>query len=354
MKSFKLLYCSADHISLEWETLSLFSEMGIEVFSTGLYLDPQNPNTEQTKKGPLNFKVDPLLIEEFKQLNPNRKVHTRINLSRKFVDKFDLVFMDHCCPYPFYVFDNWTIIKHKPTVWRTYSQQSSQVELITQQFRQQGLKIVRFSPKERTIPNYAGDDAVIRSPMNPNEYSNWTGKDKTVITFNNFFEKRSYVSNTPLYLKIRNEFPDIFHLYGAYNEDCKLSEGFLSDKEQKEKYRSAGIYFALGSKPASLTYNFMEALLTGTPVITWGSQLGNSIDNSDWKNTYEVPDLFENGTHCMYSDNPKELIEYITLLLKDRQFAEKISKQGREKAISIWDKNTVIKQWEDFFGSIKW
>jgi hypothetical protein len=349
-----MLYVSADHCTLEWETLSLFNELGISLFSTGLFLDPKNPDYEHTQKGPLGFEADPALIQDFQKLNPNRQVHTKVVLSKSLVDKFDVVFVDHCCPYPLYIYDNWEVIKHKPIIWRTYAQQSSQVELMTQHYRKLGLKLIRFSPKERTIPNYAGDDAIIRSPMDPAEYSGWTGSSGTVLTFNNFFEQRLYVSNTYLYLQIRSLFPQIFHLYGTFNDNSIVSEGFLSDEEQKQKYREAAVYFALGSKPASLTYNFMEALLTGTPVVTWGPMLGSAQESQDWKNTYEVPDLFENGVHCMYSDDPKEIIEYIKLLLTDRSFSEKLSKNGRAKAIEIWDKEKIKTQWVDFFKSLRY
>lgn len=346
--NFKMLYVSSDHITLEWEDLRLFNELGIELFSTGLYKDPKNPH-KSVQRGPLDFTVDPALIQQFNKLNPNREVHTKVTLSKEFVDKFDVVFMNHCCPYPFFVRDNWEVVKHKPVVWRTYTQQNGQLEALTQIFRDQGLKIIRMSPKERTIPNYAGDDAIIRSYMDPEEYKGWTGSAGTVVTFNNFFEKRAYVSNTYIYLMVRCMFPQIFHLYGSYNEGSFLSEGFLTDEQQKEQYRQAGVYFALGSKPASLTYNFMEALLTGTPVVTWGRKLGSAIESPDWRDTYEVPDLFENGKHCLYSDNPKELVSYINMLLTDRKFAEAISQNGRAKAIEMWDKQKVVNQWINFF-----
>ena len=267
-------------------------------------------------------------------------------------NKFDLVFIDHCCPYPYTLKDNWEVIKHKPVIWRTYTQQNSQIELMTQPYRNRGLKIVRLSPKDRTIPNYAGDDAVIRSPMDPEVYKDWNGKSNSVITFLNFFAKRRQVSNTDIYLKIRNKFPDKFHLYGGYNEDCSVSEGYLTWNEQKKKYQEASVYFSLGAKPASLTYNFMEAMLTGCPIVTWGKRLGSYFYLADWKDTYEVPELCENGVHCFYSDNEKELEDYIRMLLTDRTLAETISKNGREFAIKMWDKTTVMNQWKEFFKKV--
>ena len=351
MTWFKMLYISSDHSTLETEHLTLFNELDIDFFSTGAYKNPQNPNLEHAQRHPLNLEPKLDLIKEFDKLNPNRKLHTRVNLSKELVDNFDVVFVSHCCPYPYFVKDNWDIIKHKPVSWLTYTQQNSQVELMTQKYRKQGLKIIRLSPKERTIPNYAGDDAIIRSYMEPDVYKDWNGKSGDVLTFNNFTPLRYHVSNIPTYLSIKAKFPGKFHLYGSANEGCKFAEGYLTWEEQKQKYRDASIYFALGSKPASLTYNFMEALLTGTPVITWGRQLGNLTTSPDFKDTYEIPDLFENGVHCFYSDSEDELIEYVHLLLENRSVAETISANGRKKAIELWDKNTVKQQWIDFFNN---
>lgn len=345
----KLLYFGAFHGTLEFETLSLFEDMGIEYFCTGLYLDPQKPNEESAKRAPLKTVVDPKLLAEFKKLNPNYRIYHSIHVSKEFVDNFDVVLIDHCCPAPQWLWENWEAVKHKPVIWRTYTQQNRQVEQAASHFRKQGLKIVRLSPKDRTIPNYAGDDAIIRSWMDIEAYKDWTGSANDVVTFNNFFSKRRNESNTDIYMRIRSKFGNKFHLFGGYNEDCPINEGYLSWDEQRQKYREAGVYFALGSKPASLTYNFMEALLTGTPVVTWGRKLGNHTGIPDFSDTYEVPDLFESGKHCFYSDDERELTLFIDLLLNNSKIAKEISDNARKKAIEIWDKKKVMQDWANFF-----
>lgn len=350
----KLLYVSSWHGTLEYDELSLFTEMNIDWFSTGLYLNPYNPSLEHAPRRPINKKYDESLAQNFLSFNKNYAIYKVPILEKKFVEQFDVVLISHCSPTqlaPLQV--NWQNIKHKVVIWRTYTQQTSAIELETQKYRNLGIKLIRISPKERTIPCYAGDDAIIRGYVDDKEYANWNGNDKIVLTFNNFFNKRTTHSNTNIYMNIRNRMKQVpFELYGCNNQDCNISLGELKWNEVKEKYRSARVYFALGSKPASLTYNLVEAMMTGSPVVTWGSILGNTRQIRDWRNTYEVPEIIVNGVNGFCSDNEHELESYIRQLFKDDLLASKISYESRKTALSIFGKDKIKNDWKVFFKSL--
>lgn len=350
----KLLYVSSFHGALEYDELSLFSELGIDWFSTGLYLNPENPSLEHAPRKPINKKAQLDLINYFLSFNPNYKIYDVPILKKDFVDQFDIVLVSHCCPTQLAPLQrNWDVIKHKPVIWRTYTQQSSALEAAIQRYRNEGLKLVRISPRERTIPYYAGDDAIIRGHLDENEYYGWTGEDQTVLTFNNFFMKRHIHSNTDIYLRIKHQMAPInFELYGCNNEDAPMCLGELSWEQVKEKYRKSRVYFALGSKPASLTYNLLEAMLTGAPVVTWGPELGNLRQIRDWANTYEVPEIIVNGENGFCFDNEKEIKAHIRLLLHDDKLANKISINARKTIIAMFSKEKIKNDWAAFLNDL--
>lgn len=349
----KLLYVSSWHGTLEHDELILFTELGIEWFSTGLYLDPQKPMGDHSPRTALKNTVDTSLKDEFLRSNPDHRIYTTPILTKEFVDKFDIILIEHCSPTllnPLHA--NWNNIKHKPVIWRTYAQQNGPLEFETQQYRAQGLKLVRISPKERNILNYAGDDAIIRAFIDDNEYSNWTGEEPIVLTFNNMFSRRTLHSNTPIYMRIRNKMKPVpFELYGCDNEDTRISLGKLTWEQVKDKYRKARVYFALGSKPASLTYNLVEAMMTGCPVVTWGPALGN-LRKPGWPDTYEAHEIIQHGKDGFWSDNELEIESYIRMLLKDDSLAQKISANARKKAQSIFAKEKIKNDWAQFLNGL--
>lgn len=348
--SVKLLYVSSWHGTLEHDELQVFHELGYDFFSTGLYLDPKNPDIGHSQRNKINKDVDVNLVDEFRRLNPNLKAHTHVKLTKEFVDNFDLVIVGHCCPAPWYIQINWEAIKHKPVIWRTYCQQDSTQEVKMQPYRDQGVYIVRVSPKERTIPGYAGDDAIIRPFVDSTVYNGWIGGTDNILTFLNFFDVRDPISNTELFLEIVKGYN--YEVYGGYNEGSKISKGYLTWKNMIDKYRTCGVYFALGTKPAPITYNIIEAMMCGCPVVTWGRELGSTKWHKDYHHTYEVTDLFENGIHCFYSDNKTELELYIDLLLNDKDLALEVSKKGRERVIEIFNKNKNKESWKNFINFV--
>lgn len=365
----RLLYFSSFHSTLERDDLNLFNDMGIKWFSTGFYIQPRLPWIGHNFVPSMNIEADAGLIKEFLEINqsgtllPGNRVHPGygylkpVLLNKNIVDQFDAIYISHCCPYPYFIKDNWellkTIIPNKPVFYRTYAQQTASHELELQEYRKAGLLILRNAPTERNIPNYAGDDAIIRGYVDDKEYHSWNGNDKMVLTFNNNYGGRTYYSNTPAYERIRAHLRgNRFELYGGDNENVPLSLGCLSWEAQKQKYRDARIYFGLGSKPASSTYNNFEAMITGCPIVTWGPKMGNFIGHRAYGPTYEMHQIIENGKDGLCSDSELTIIEFIKKCLNDHDYARALGQAGREKMISLVGKKAVRKAWSDFFKKI--
>lgn len=353
----KLLYVSSYHATLERDDLKLFTEMNIDWFSTGFYLEPRKPWIGHIECRSIDRPTNNDVLREFKSINNQYKYLGPIILNKAIIDQFDAIYLSNCNPYPYFIRDNWNLFKsvidHKPIFYRTYAQHTAHHELELQSYRQQGLKLIRNAPSERKIQNYAGDDAIIRGYVDETIYNNWSGEDRIVLTFNNDYVNRSYHSNTPIYERIRQHLnKEKFELYGAGNEKCSLSLGYLDDEKKNDKYRKARIYFSLGSKPASATYNAVEAMMTGSPIVTWGKWLGNARNHPYYGPTYEMNEVIKNGVSGLASDSEAEIIKFITAVLNDTDYAKYIGENARQTAISIWGKETIKKSWVEFFKGL--
>lgn len=352
----KLLYIGSWHTTQTWDDLTLFTELGIDWFDTGIYRDPQNPiyNSQYLIRGPIDKEVNKSLLMEFLSINQTDRYFSFPNLTLDFLNKFDLILYNYCSPFPQGIQTLVEFVKNrKPIIFRTYGHQPKYIEEALRVYKKNyKLYLVRNSPMEKNLPNYAGEDYIIRGYINENLYTNWRGEVNTVLTFSNDFNARLNHPNYEayrIYLNlIRNKLPT--ELYGMNNSVTKNSRA-VSWGEQIELFQTRSCYFNLNSPPASLTYSFAEALMTGIPVVSVGVKLG-STPNSTIE-TYEIPYIIENGKTGFYSDDPDELIEYIKLIMADKNLAKNISDNGRKKALDLFSKQKISTQWMDLFKNIK-
>ena len=265
------------------------------------------------------------------------------HLTKEFVDRFDCLIVMHV---PSWIEKNWEVIKHKRVIWRTIGQSIHNVEKMMQRYRAEGLEIVRYSPMEHNIPDFAGEDALIRFYKDPNIYKNWTGKDQTVITFAQSMQQRGSLCNYDLFERTTRPFSR--KLFGPENNQPGFGMGKVSFDQQLEEYRKNRCYFYTGTHPASYTLNFMESWMTGMPIVAIGSKKGNPA----WLpyKLYEIPDLIQNGVNGFISDDELELTGYIRMLIEDRDLAGVIGTKGRESAIKHFGKEHIKEAWKNYLG----
>jgi len=327
----KLLYVGM-HPTMEHDELSIFSSLGIDCFSVGNYLNPLQP-TNATRP-PLNLQPKPELITEFEKYNPTLD-RRKIILTKEIVKDFDVVLVSH---FTRHLDDNWDLLKDKFVIWRTFGLTNSKVEQ-SQKHRRKQIKIVRTSERELHIHNNLGIDAVIRASCNPAEFKDWNGKEPNVLTVTKRMKSRPAHCYFNEYCQITKGLPR--KLYGTQNENISFSGGSLTYKELINAYRNNRVFLSMGTRPGSYTYTFLEAWMTGCPVVTIGPNLGGP--------GYEVPSLVENGVDGFWFDNFHAMRERIKSLLKDYELACKISKKGRKKAIDIFGVDKVTEDWKTFF-----
>jgi hypothetical protein len=176
----KILYVSC-HSVLEYDELRMFDSLGIEVFSLGTYLN-LNEDWHAKTRPKLNLKNWKYENYEsyLKYIDYTKHPDCRLNISKEFADKFDIIYvMGWLEPITI----NWENIKHKHIILRTIGQSVSHSEQFISPYIKNGnIKIVRYSPFERKIENYCGEDAMIRFSKRKEEWNNWRGDIKKPAT----------------------------------------------------------------------------------------------------------------------------------------------------------------------------
>lgn len=328
----RILYLSCHSIN-EYEDIKLFTELGHEVVSQGAYKFPHNPEV----------KARPPIPDAYynEKLAPLTHVPIEAPIPQPLIDWCDLVYVlgiERWLP------PNWDRIKHKHVVFRSIGQSVPHTESVLAKYRREGLKIVRYSPFERNILGYVGEDAMIRFYKDPEEYKGWTGERRQVITVAQGMKKREPFLKFGIFEKATRGFPR--KLFGFSNEDVgELWGGELSYEELKQTLRENRVFFYTGTQPAPYTMAFQEAFMTGTPVVSIGQGLAGY-------DTFEVPYLIENGINGFCSDSLVELRKYVSMLLEDHNLAKKVSSEGRKSAVELFDKEKIKREWKTFFEGL--
>lgn len=341
MSKKRILYMSVHEI-LEYDEVKLFHEMGHEVYSLGAYTQPGGQ--ENRKRPPLpDLPYNPHFVELAMQY-PKERLHPEQ------LDGIDIVIIMHDTKL---VTNNWHLFepfirKGGRVIWRSIGQSVPDRERELSHARRHGLEVVRYSPAEKTIKDNIGEDAMIRFYKDPDEYQGWTGEDPIAINFSQDLKRRGEFCGFSALVAMSRGFHHKF--YGPMNENLGAHwGGMLNNEEQLERYRTARVYMYHGTYPASYTLTIMEAMMTGIPVVSVGPRLGNGPMFTQ-QETFEVPEIIENGVSGFVSDNIGELRDHIDHLLKDKERARVISMYGRKRAIELFGKHKIRSEWEKYLG----
>lgn len=325
----------------------MLRECGVEVFSPGPWVEPANdgnpslrPNTIQEMNSPEDTEAWQKMVASLPEgINP------KDSITEEFASRFDASLIIHI---PYWVQNNWDAFKNLTTIWRTNGQSVPAQELAMSVLKKSGrLKILRYSPTERYIGSYAGEDALIRFYKDEDEFSGWTGKKKQVLTVGNAIERRGDWCGWPIFDSVTKPFSRV--LAGPESETLSYGIGEQSFENLKELYRSSRVYFYMGTWPACYTLNFIEAWMTGIPIVALGPKKGNMPGHFS---TYEIPDLFSGGMFGFCSDNNDDLRYRINELLTRDDLAAIVSSIGRAKAIAIFGKKVIKPLWQEFISTL--
>jgi len=321
----KILFLSS-HSILEWDEVSLLTELddilpeaeklNIEVFSAGAYSNP-------TQSGDYMRSVIPkgkFYIDLYKLYMQSDKS----NLHPDLIAWADVILSMHNAAVPGakhfqpWIVNNWKLFKdgNKKVVWRSIGQSTPSIEAELKPFRDKGMNIVRYSPLEEKIPQFAGSDALIRFCKDEEEFSGWVGDKLQVITTAQSFKQRGEHLGFSVFDQVTANFQR--KVYGPENEDLnEINGGRISYQHLKNELKENRVFWYFGTQPAPYTLSLIEAMMTGIPVVAAGPKLREN-KAYNWPN-YEIPDILSNGINGYFSDNIDELRGYIDLLMKDKE-----------------------------------
>jgi glycosyltransferase involved in cell wall biosynthesis len=337
----KLLLLSC-HSVLEFDEYQLLTGLGADVFSHGAYIDPAGHHLL-----PRPGIAGAAHHEDLAQM---ARLYPKTNLPDQMIDWADVVLVMHT---PEWISCNWKKFRErgKRVIWRSIGQSTPRVEQIVRFYRQEGLQIIRYSPKESLIKNYAGQDALIRFYKDPQEFGGWNGNSREVINFTQSLKGRRTFCHHDDILKLLEGFNG--KVYGTGNDDLgALNGGELPYKLMKKKLQDARAFIYGGTWPASYTLSFIEAMMIGIPIVALGQDKAENIEGVAGQPFYEVHEIIRNGENGYVSDNIDELKGYIDQLVKDQVLAQKIGQAGRETAIKLFGKENIKEQWKTFLGDL--
>ena len=338
------------HSIEEFDQLRLLRSLSHDVWSIGSYIggpvqphDPKRPAIpELLPHDDLRALVDALPGED-------KMGQAKRHLPDGIIDWADTIICHH---YEHtWLVPQWDRIRHKRVIWRTVGQSVEGNERMMAPLREQGLQIVRYSPKERNIPGYAGEDALIRFYKDPDEWGGWTGEWPGVINFTQHLRQRDPYTNWRFWEAATAGLPRMPLGPGS---EAIGGPGERSLEQMKDDLRSARVYLYTGTQPASYTLGLIEAMMTGVPVVSIGPK---------WMDVFPYgPDLFEgheivetlssNGVRMLrwpeWSDDPAVARETIEVLLADAAVAKVYSDHARALAVHLFGIDTIRAQWAEF------
>jgi glycosyltransferase involved in cell wall biosynthesis len=111
----------------------------------------------------------------------------------------------------------------------------------------------------------------------------------------------------------------------------------------QEQLRRCRVYLFTGTQPASYTLGLMEAMMTGIPVVSIGAKWMQILPYG--------PEIFEAPEITGLSSNePGRANQMLAEMLVDEDLAAKVGAMQRERAIQLFGKAQIQKQWADYLS----
>ena len=328
------------HPVLEYDEIRLFESLGCDVFSLGYYLNrgqelqlrPGLPSTEWHAENRKIFSASGCRQE--------RNSRHGWVITDAFCKNFDIVVVHH--NYEF-INCNWEAIRSRHVVWRTIGQALHHAEHAMREHRVD-VKIVRWSPEEARMRDFIGADAYIRACKDPADWGGWNGRERRVITFNNNFQARGDGMNFAFHQQCVEGYP--FDLYGLRNDGIPNWRGTATYSEQQDILRRSRAAFVTGTWPAPYTLGFIEAWMTGIPVV----HVGRRRFEKDTPGTYEIDNLIVDGESGFLVDEVEQARSAFARLLEDEAECQRISTNGRAAACKYFGIERAKVEWMKFFN----
>lgn len=331
----KLLYLS-EHGVLEYDELRLFSSMGIEWVCLSLRTRDSGPRA--------------LMRPEISDSTCAVEMQKRFGTSHPSAPPAALV--DWADAIVIMGEPGWTdsLLGRKPVVWRSIGQSNPGTEIALRSLRRRGVYIVRCSPTESEIPGYVGADAVVRFSKRPGDYAPWLGDSAEAVAIARMPLRRKEHLRLDVIMEVLKAQQKAV-LIGAESEAlAPIGCGNLAYAEMCSKLQRGRAYVTAGIYPGPYTLGFIEAMLSGIPVVAAGSKLWCAGWPDAMKGVYEIPAILDQTGFV--SDDVRALTTKTRAFLADRDMASAVGALGRARAISLFGEDVVRDQWLLFWRQL--
>jgi glycosyltransferase involved in cell wall biosynthesis len=339
----RVLLCLAHSIE-EHDQLRLLHGLGYDVASLGGYIDPRVPHDD--KRPALDIPQVDVVRESVDALG----VDDNIGAAQAHIPEPILEWLgaDGIIIYHHYLerlFAQWPHLGDWRSgggrvVWRTVGQSVEPNERRAKPFVHDGLEVVRYSPKERNIPSYSGESALIRFYKDPEEWTGWTGTAEGVINFTQDMLARESFCNYGFWKTATAALPA--KVLGPGSEQIG-GPGKVSEPEMQSWLRQARCYLYTGTQPASYTLGLLEAMMTGCPVVSIGPK---------WMTHFPYgPDMFEGHELAgLWDESPTNARSMLRALLEDHDLAREVSERQQSRTRAEFGMEPVGRAWAAFLG----
>jgi len=161
-----------------------------------------------------------------------------------------------------------------------------------------------------------------------NDYEEWQGDTEKVLTICTGMFGRSYFDFPACYKKISANLPT--HLIGYSNKDLSKGKPHFLIKKAMSEYR---VLFNMDPLSGRIMF---EAMAAGIPVV--------SVQRED-----ALKSLIKNGVNGFMSENMNYLIASAKELLKNKELARKIGKEGQKIIKEHFPKSVYKEKWNNLF-----
>jgi glycosyltransferase involved in cell wall biosynthesis len=340
----RILLCLSHSIE-EYDQLRLLSSLGHEVVSLGGYIDPRHPH--DPKRPALDIPYFPEVQTAVDAIGSD----DNLGAAQSYIPDAILDWLgdDGVIIYHHYLdrlYGQWERIRdwklgspRRRIIWRSVGQSVENNERQAAPYRAEGLERVAYSPREAAIPGYTGHDALIRFYKDPDDYGGWTGEGQYVLGFGQHFVQRDRWTNYPWFASATEGLP--VRLVGPGSEEYD-GTGEVSFERLRQELRLARVYCYTGTQPASYTLGLIEAMMTGTPIVSIGPR---------WFDIFAPygPEMFEGlDIVGVGGDDPHAARDILTLYLNNPDAAVLNGIAMRRRAVELFGMDTIREQWADF------
>jgi hypothetical protein len=343
----RILLCLSHSIE-EYDQLRLLHGLGYEVCSIGGYIDPAHPHDDKRPALP-----NVPCVTSVKEAIDGLGTDDNLGAAQREIPAavLDWLGADGVIIFHHYLdqrlWPQWEHLREWRSgggrvVWRTVGQSVEANERAAAPYRADGLEIVRYSPRERNLPGYCGEDVMIRFYKDPAEWAavEWDGSVKKVTNVTQQLKQRHPWTNYDFW---RDATADLDVCPVGPGSEAIGGLGAVSLDAMKDSLHLCGAYLYTGTQPASYTLGLIEAMMVGIPVVSIGPH---------WMTAFPYgPDIFEG--HLLagaYTDLPAAAALILKRLLADDDLAHTFSTEQRKHTLAGFGMEPVGQAWKEFLG----